>query len=85
MDTGVLNRVGAGTRELGLETWAVFVLALAVGRLFAGGRNIELDELVVGLPLSWLTVWAEPRLGRAANIAAAAGIVLVGLAIGLLM
>lgn len=68
-----------------IAPWAWFVLALAVGRVLTGKSAIHIDELVVGLPLSWLAAWIRARDAKVASVAAG-GIVVasVGLAIGLL-
>ena len=68
-----------------ISPWAWFVLALAVGRVLTEKSAIHIDELVFGLPLSWLAAWIGARDAKVASVAAG-GIVVasVGLAIGLL-
>jgi len=67
-----------------IAPWAWFVLALALGRVLTGQSAIQVDELVFGLPLSWLVGWIAARDMKVASVAAGAVIVAAGLAIGLL-
>jgi hypothetical protein len=80
----VLEQLGITGRSRWLGAWTFFVLALAVGRVGAGGHAVRIDELVFGMPLSWLVGWSLARGWRATGFGLGALVVLTGGLIGLL-
>lgn len=79
----VMRDLDIGTMRW-IAPWAWFVLALALGRVLTGKSAVNIDELVFGLPLSWLVAWIGDREMKVASGAAGTIVALVGLAIGLL-
>jgi hypothetical protein len=76
----ILERLGLSFTIRWLTPWAAFALALAAGRLVAGGEAVRIDELTFGLPLAWLASW----LGRRGVLGATAAVATAGLLVGIL-
>lgn len=75
----VLQRLGVTLTVRWLAPWAAFALALAAGRLLAGGKAVQVDELTLGLPLAWLAGWLGSRGFTGATAAVATAGLLVGI------
>lgn len=83
-DAEVMREFDSSVMTRWMAPWAAFVLALAVGRVLTGESAVHIDELVFGVPLSWLVAWTSTRDMRGASVAAGGVVALVGLTIGLL-
>lgn len=79
-----LRQLGLAGRARWIGPWAGFVLALTVGRVVTGERTVQIDELVFGLPSSWLVAWLYARAQGPLALVAGALVAAAGLLIGLL-
>lgn len=67
-----------------MGTWTFYAIAVLVGLVIAGKASVRVDDMVFGMPLSWLVGWTYERGKAQLAVAMAISVTLIGLLVGLL-